>query len=63
MRYRWGNCVDGFQMKLKVYINGQTHWIQPQQKWQDLGLEEPIRTVSVDPDFYVAAFPTSIIKL
>jgi aminopeptidase N len=63
MRYRWSNCVDGFQMKLKVYINGQTHWIQPQQKWQDLGLEEPIRTVSVDPDFYVAAFPTSIIKL
>ena len=62
MRYRWGNCVNGFQMKLKVYINGQTHWIQPQQKWQDLGLEEPIRTVEIDQDFYVAVFPVSIIN-
>ena len=57
MHYRWGNCVKGFQMKLKVYINGQTHWIRPLQNWQHLNLEEPIRVVEIDHDFYVASFP------
>jgi len=51
--YRWGNCVKGFRMKLKVYINGQEHWIQPLQKWQDLELEEPIKEIQIDHDFYV----------
>lgn len=57
MRYRWGNCVKGFQMKLKVNINGQTHWIEPIQRWQNLSLEEPILTINIDHDFYVAVFP------
>ncbi len=57
MRYRWGNCVKGFRMKLKVYMNGKEHWIQPLQRWQNLELEEPIREIQVDHDFYVAAFP------
>jgi hypothetical protein len=56
MRYRWGNCVKGFQMKLKVSINGQVQWLEPTQKWQNLSQEEPIRSVEVDPDFYVAGF-------
>jgi len=62
MHYRWGNCVKGFNMKLKVYLNGQTHWIEPVQKWQHLSLSKPIRTVEVDQDFYVAGFPISIIE-
>jgi len=60
MRYRWGNCVEGFDMKLKVFINGASHWMEPHQKWQDLKVNEPIMRVEVDPDFYVAVFPVSI---
>ncbi len=56
MRYRWGNCIKGFQMKLKVHINGQVHWLEPVQKWQNLIPEEPIQTFEVDRDFYVAGF-------
>ena len=59
MRYRWGNCVKGFQMKLKVYLNGKMYWIQPVQYWKNLSLEEPIRTLEIDHDFYVAGFPIS----
>ena len=59
IRYRWGNCIKGFQMKIKVYINGQVHWLEPTQKWQNLSPEEPIRSVEVDPDFYVAGFLVS----
>ena len=56
MRYRWSNCIDGFNMKLKVYINGQMHWLEPTKKWQNLSYEEPILSVKVDRDFYVANF-------
>ncbi len=56
MRYRWGNCVKGFNMKLKVYINGQPRWIEPLQRWRKLSLDEPIQKVDIDPDFYVAVF-------
>jgi aminopeptidase N len=59
MRYRWGNCIKGFQMKLKVKINGQVHWLEPTQKWQNLSPKEPIQSVEVDRDFYVANFPIS----
>ena len=56
LQYRWANCVKGFQMKLKVHINGQVHWLEPTQRWKNLSLEEPIHSVEVDPDFYVADF-------
>ena len=62
MRYRWANCVKDFQMKLKVYINGQAHWLVPTQKWQNLSPEEPIQSVEVDPEFYVAGFLISDAK-
>lgn len=57
MRYRWGNCVEGFAMKLKLSINGQVHWIDPLQRWQELPLNGPDPKIEVDPDFYVAVFP------
>jgi len=43
-------------MKVKVYINDQMHWLEPTLKWQKLNLDEPIRLVNVDQDFYVATF-------
>ena len=59
MRYRWGNCIKDFQMKLKVHINGEAHWLEPTQKWQNLNPEVPIHSVEADRDFYVAGFPCS----
>jgi aminopeptidase N len=35
--YRWGNCVPGFNMPVKVYVGGQPeHWIYPTDEWQTL---------------------------
>lgn len=56
MRYRWANCVKGFNMKLRVKINGQIHWLEPNQRWQILKKDDPINQVEVDEDFYVATF-------
>ncbi len=57
MRYRWGNCVKGFHMKLKVRINGELQWLEPKQSWQEMPVEGPVPNIEVDPDFYVATFP------
>lgn len=63
MRYRWANSVRGFNMKLKVHINGEKLWLTPKQRWQYLKLEESIESVNVDQNFYVASFElTKIIK-
>jgi aminopeptidase N len=53
LEYRWTNCVAGFNIPLKVTINGKEKWLKPQAEWiimlqtpKDLKLE-------VDKDFYV----------
>lgn len=56
MRYRWGNCIPNFKMKVKVYLNGETHWLNPDTNWQNLELEEQFKTLKIDKDFYVSAF-------
>jgi hypothetical protein len=56
LRYRWANCVNDFNMKLRVTINGQLYWLQPDKKWQNLELENPIAEIEIDRDFYVASF-------
>lgn len=57
IRYKWTNCVNDFNMKIKVYINDELHWLQPNKRWQRLSIEKSIKTVNVDKDFYVASFP------
>ena len=53
LEYRWTNCVPGFNMPIKVTLNGKEQWLKPQSEWiimlktpKDLKLE-------VDKDFYV----------
>jgi hypothetical protein len=35
--YRWGNCVKGFNMPVKVFIGGlPEQWIYPTDEWQTI---------------------------
>ncbi|MDR1813664.1 MAG: M1 family metallopeptidase [Tannerella sp.] len=64
IRYRWGNCVNDFNMKIKVYINGKMHWLQPTQRWENLtlGSGEKCQSFECDKDFYVASFHVADIE-
>lgn len=62
MRYRWTNAVRGLKMKIKVHINEEALWIEPSGRFQRLEFKEPVTTVMVDPDFYVASFCITEIK-
>ena len=54
--YRWANVIDGFNMPVAVYLNGDKKWLEPTQNWQKMDL--PVNSVefNVDKDFYVIPF-------
>lgn len=57
LMYRWANCVDDFNMPVKVKINGKTVWLNPSKSWSfyDENIKKRNR-LEVDPDFYVGSF-------
>lgn len=53
--YRWTNCIDGFNMPVKVNF-GRELWITPKTaKWNTLELRDGFdgKTFSVDKNFYI----------
>ncbi|MCC6288709.1 MAG: M1 family metallopeptidase [Chitinophagaceae bacterium] len=51
--YRWTNCIEGFNLPLKVKADGKEYWIKPTQKWKTLKVKQPVSDFSVDRNFYV----------
>lgn len=56
LSYRWSNCVRRFNMPLQVTVNGEEKWLKPTQRWQNLKLDVPVKSFTVDPDYYAASF-------
>lgn len=53
LAYRWNNCVRGFNMRVRVVVNGKEIKLEPGTRWaykQDIKGTELI----IDRDFYVA---------
>ncbi|ULQ57923.1 M1 family metallopeptidase [Flavihumibacter rivuli] len=51
LSYRWRNCVNGFDMPLKVNFNGKDQWLYPTTEWQAINSNGT--SLSVDKNFYV----------
>jgi aminopeptidase N len=54
LTFRWNNCVQGFNMPLKIYVSGVDKNIVPTTRFTtiDLGIDNAV--IDVDPNFYVA---------
>lgn len=52
MGYRWSGVANGFDLPLKVYLNGAEKWLEPKNKWQFIDANENT-TIEVDRNFYV----------
>ena len=53
LKYRWNNSVAGFNLPVKVYLDGKEKWLEPTTAWQELkGLKKDTKLL-VDPNFYV----------
>ncbi len=55
LAYRWGNSVRGFDMPVKVILNGNKTWLKPKTRWSFLENIKP-GSLEIDKDFYVAGF-------
>lgn len=54
LTFRWNNCVQGFNMPLKIYVSGKPVNISPSMRSTTISLETDGATIKVDPDYYVA---------
>jgi aminopeptidase N len=53
LTFQWENVVDGFNMPLKVVINGKELWLKPTDHRQETTFGEPIQMVVADRNFYI----------
>ncbi|MFV8358533.1 M1 family metallopeptidase, partial [Flavobacterium sp. XS1P32] len=56
LKYRWTNSVAGFNMPVKVTINGKEELLQPETAWKTIPLTNDNLKLVVDPNFYVDSF-------
>ena len=54
--YRWTNCVTGFNMPVKVTLNGKEELLQPEIKWKSVPANIENSKLETDKNFYVASF-------
>lgn len=52
--YRWNSVVPGYNMPVKVYINGEATRLEPTLRWQSMQIPENA-DIEVDRNFYVAS--------
>ena len=55
IKYRWGNCVEGFNIPVKVYINNSGTWLYPSTVWKETKQQTKIDDLKVDENFYVTS--------
>ncbi|MDP2559771.1 M1 family metallopeptidase [Psychrobium sp. 1_MG-2023] len=55
IKVRWSNVISGFNMPVRVTIDGKVQWITPTVTWTKIKTESDKPSFSVDPDFYIAS--------
>lgn len=53
IKYRWTNVIDGFDMPLRVFVDGEPLWLNPITEWKTEEADLNASTFQVDRNFYV----------
>jgi aminopeptidase N len=53
LKYRWTNSVTGFNMPVKIALNGTDVTLSPKAEWSEFANPSKIEKVEVNKDFYV----------
>jgi hypothetical protein len=53
LAYRWTNCVSGFDMPVKVVLNGEEKWLNPKTDFSFLKHEKGKPNLVIEENFYV----------
>ncbi|MCX6329349.1 MAG: M1 family metallopeptidase [Bacteroidia bacterium] len=55
LTFRWNNCVQGFNMPLRIFVSGVAKNITPGVRFTTIDLETENPVIVVDPNYYVAS--------
>lgn len=58
--YRWINCVNGFDMPVKVLIGDKYEWLKPNRGWQKMDVSEAVTEISIHTNFYAGIIRVGI---
>ena len=52
LSYRWANCIDGFNMPVRLAKSGD--WLKPTADWQNIAMTTELQNdFQVDKNFYI----------
>jgi aminopeptidase N len=54
LTFRWNNCVEGFNMPLKIFVSGKERSINPMTGFTTIKLDIENAVIRADPGYYVA---------
>jgi aminopeptidase N len=55
--YKWENTIEGFNMPVRIFVNGEAEWLQPNSKSYKVLQSLPENAdIMVDPNFYVGEY-------
>jgi len=55
LTFRWNDCVQGFNMSLKIYVSGKEKNIIPTTRFTTVKLDVDDAVIKVDPGYYVGS--------
>jgi aminopeptidase N len=55
LTFRWNNCVQGFNMPLRIFVSGVEKNITPGARFTTIDLDTENPVIVVDPNYYVAS--------
>lgn len=58
--YRWGSCVDGFAIPVKVWLNKKEKWLKPSKEWKSIENVPAGSMLEIDQNFYVVPFNLTV---
>jgi aminopeptidase N len=55
LSFRWSNCINGFDMPVKISIGEKTKWLSPKTEWQDQKMADDFdeKSFAADKNFYI----------
>jgi aminopeptidase N len=54
LSYRYAQIVEGFNMPVKVSLDGAEEiWLKPNSTWQEMKLQKAVKAMTGNPNFYV----------
>ena len=55
LKFRWTNCIEGFNMPIDILLNGEKQRVSPSTSWNTLNADLS-NGITVDPNYYISTF-------